>query len=387
MKIINKAYSIALIAPLAAAAFFSGIARVCAQETQLPPRPLNEEYTTTTNETIPANWWWTLEIGSAGVWNIVGDMAQVNWEYESSHNNILTGAGTINLGSDTQSGALYIMGSNPPNPDSHWNMIVNFNGAINVNKMGSLSFGGAYISRWGRLEFIDTLNINGGMVSVMSETENHSYFCVKNLSIRDGGTFESAICMQTMDGGVYDLRSGGMSTHLLRVHGGSFTLNLRAENALDNVHKISFDTGTGTNFRINAYAENSFEVLEFNADSVLELSIADGAALTVGNLTTKNRVSGVSGAEIVFYDYRADAFILGDSEIWVEGNRLYIPSVDTYVTLTAYDGNGNLLEGEWLYDWNGEAGRLVLNAVPEPAVAAVMLGALALAFALRRKRK
>lgn len=44
--------------------------------------------------------------------------------------------------------------------------------------------------------------------------------------------------MQTMDGGVYDLRSGGMSTHLLRVDGGSFTLNLRAENALDNVHKF-----------------------------------------------------------------------------------------------------------------------------------------------------
>lgn len=387
MKIINKAYSLALIAPLAAAAFFSDIARVCAQENQLPPRPLNEEYTTTTNETIPANWWWTLEIGSAGVWNIVGDMAQVNWEYESSHSNILTGAGTINLGSDTQSGALYIMGSNPPNPDSHWNMIVNFNGAINVNKMGSLSFGGSYISRWGRLEFIDTLNINGGMVSVMSETENHSYFCVKNLSIRDGGTFDSVLDLQTDKGGVWDLHSQGVSSRKLRVTSGDFTLNLHAENVLGNVPLISFDTNTGTNFRINAYAENSFEVLEFNANSVLELSIADGATLTVGDLTTKNMASGVAGAEIVFYNYRADAFILGDSEVWIEDNRLYISSVDTYVTLKAYDSGGNLLEGEWLYDWDGEAGRLVLNAVPEPAAVAAVLGALALAFALRRKRK
>ena len=387
MKIINKAYSLALIAPLAAAAFFSGIARVCAQETQLPPRPLNEEYTTTTNETIPANWWWTLEIGSAGVWNIVGDMAQVNWEYENSHNNILTGAGTINLGSDTQSGALYIMGSNPPNPDSHWNAIVNFNGAINVNKMGSLSFGGSYISRWGRLEFIDTLNINGGMVSVMSETENHSYFCVKNLSIRDGGTFDSVLDLQTDKGGVWNLHSQGVSSRKLRVTSGDFTLNLRAENVLANVPVISFDSGTKTNFRINAYADNSFEVFEFNAGGVLELSIADGATLTVGKLTTKNGISGVSGAEIVFYDYRADAFILGDSDVFIEDNKLYIPSVDTYVTLTAYDSGGNLLEGEWFYDWDGEAGRLVLNAVPEPAVAAAVLGALALAFALRRRIK
>ena len=221
----------------------------------------------------------------------------------------------------------------------------------------------------------------------MSPSSNNSFFCVKNLTLYDGGTFESAICMQTMDGGVYDLYSEGMSTNLMRVNSGSFTLNLRAENVLANVPVISFDSGTKTNFRINAYADNSFEVFEFNAGGVLELSIADGATLTVGKLTTKNGISGVSGAEIVFYDYRADAFILGDSDVFIEDNKLYIPSVDTYVTLTAYDSGGNLLEGEWFYDWDGEAGRLVLNAVPEPAVAAAVLGALALAFALRRRIK
>lgn len=387
MKIINKAYSLALIAPLAAAAFFSGIARVCAQETQLPPRPLNEEYTTTTNETIPANWWWTLEIGSAGVWNIVGDMAQVNWEYESSHNNILTGAGTINLGSDTQSGALYIMGSNPPNPDSHWNMIVNFNGAINVNKMGSLSFGGSYISRWGRLEFIDTLNINGGMVSVMSETENHSYFCVKNLSIRDGGTFDSVLDLQTDKGGVWDLHSQGVSSRKLRVTSGDFTLNLRSENVLNNLPNISVDENTGTNIKLNVSADNTIGTFELNDKAVIGLAVEDGATLTLVNLTTKNGASGVTGAKIVFYDYRADALLIKDPNLSVEDSRLYIPSVDTYVDLEAYDGNGNLLEGEWSYEWDGAAGGMLVLTVPEPAAVAAVLGALALVFALRRKRK
>lgn len=386
MKIINKAYSLALIAPLAAAAFFSGIARVCAQETQLPPRPLNEEYTTTTNETIPANWWWTLEIGSAGVWNIVGDMAQVNWEYESSHNNILTGAGTINLGSDTQSGALYIMGSNPPNPDSHWNMIVNFNGAINVNKMGSLSFGGSYISRWGRLEFIDTLNINGGMVSVMSETENHSYFCVKNLSIRDGGTFDSVLDLQTDKGGVWDLHSQGVSSRKLRVTSGDFTLNLRSENVLNNLPNISVDENTGTNIKLNVSADNTIGTFELNDKAVIGIEVADGAVLKIEKLAAKNSAQKRTGVEFIFYDYSADAVLFSDSDLWVEDSKLYIPSVDTYVTLTAYDGEGNLLEGEWFYDWNGESGRLVLNAVPEPEVAAAVLGALSLAFAARRRR-
>ena len=121
----------------------------------------------------------------------MGDMAQVYWGYESTANNILTGTGTINFASDTLGGSMNILGPNPPAPDSNWNLIMNYYGTINVNKMGSLSFGGSYISRWGRVEFIDTLNINGGIVSIMSETENNSYFCVNNLSIRDGGLFES----------------------------------------------------------------------------------------------------------------------------------------------------------------------------------------------------
>lgn len=291
------------------------------------------------------------------------------------------------MGSDTQSGALYIMGSNPPNPDSHWNMIVNFNGAINVNKMGSLSFGGSYISRWGRLEFIDTLNINGGMVSVMSETENHSYFCVKNLSIRDGGTFDSVLDLQTDKGGVWDLHSQGVSSRKLRVTSGDFTLNLRAENVLNNLPNISVDENTGTNIKLNVSADNTIGTFELNDKAIIGIEVADGAVLKIEKLATKNSGQKKTGVEFIFYDYSADAVLFGDSDLWVEDSKLYIPSADTYVTLTAYDGEGSLLQGEWFYDWNGEAGKLVLNVVPEPAAVAAALGALALAFALRRRIK
>lgn len=386
MKIIKKHIPSALIAPLAAAALFSGAARICAQEIQLPPKPLNEEYATTTNETIYPSWWWTLEIGSAGVWNIVGDMAQVNWGYESTANNILTGTGTINLGSDTLGGSMYIMGSNPPAPDSNWNLIMDFKGTINVNKMGSLSFGGSYISRWGRLEFIDTLNVNGGIVSIMSETENYSYFCVKNLSIRDGGLFESVLDLQTSGGGVWDLYSQGVSSSKLRVAGGAFTLNLRAENALGNLPNISVDENTGTNMKLNASADNTLKILELNDKAIIGIEVADGAVFKIEKLSSKNGGHGKTDVEFMFYDYRADAVLFGDSDLSVEGDRLYIPSIDTYVLLTAYDSDGYLIEGEWFYDWNGESGRLVLNAVPEPAAVAAILGASALAFAARRRR-
>ena len=116
----------------------------------LPSTPLNDEFTTSTNETVPASWWWKLDIGATGTWNIVGDLAQVNWGYSGGQSKILTGSGTINIGSETESGSLYIMGSNPPSVDN-WVSIVSFNGTVNVGKMGSFTFGGSYVSRWGKV--------------------------------------------------------------------------------------------------------------------------------------------------------------------------------------------------------------------------------------------
>lgn len=379
-----KTYSVLFPRFRSAAAAFFVIAAIPAANAELPSSPLGEAYTISGSETVHGEWGAAYEIVPGGVLNVLGDGATFIVSYNHNYYSTLSGDGTINIGSDAEAGRMVVTSAEPVANDG-WVNIVNFGGTVNVGARGDLSISGDYPSHWGGIFTIGTLNIRG-TVSVMSPDSNSSYFCVKNLSLYDDGAFESALDVQTSDGGVYDLYSGGMSTGRLRVSGGSFTLNLRAENALGAMPLISFDTDTGSNFRINAYAENSFRVLEFNANSVLELSIADGAVLTVGDLTTKNMVSGVAGAEIVFFDYRADAFILGDSELWVEGNRLYIPSVDTYVTLTAYDGGGNLLQGEWFYDWNGESGRLVLNAVPEPAAVAAILGASALAFAARRRR-
>lgn len=140
---------------------------------------------------------------------------------------------------------------------------------------------------------------------------------------------------------------------------------------------------------------NSFEiyVLRFFLiilnQGVIELAIAEGASLKIKKLTTKNGVKSIINAEIVFYDYSADAFLLEDSTLTAEDDKLYIPSVDSYIKLTAYDEAGNLLVGDWVYDWSEElgVGKLVLNAVPEPEAAAVLLGVLALALAARRKKK
>ena len=356
---------------------------------ELPTFPLNDEFTTSTSETVfsTGDNWTEYEINSTGVWNIVGEMAQVNWNYEGWHDNFLKGEGTINLGSDTQGGSLYIMGSNPVAHEVYENWF-NFAGTINVARKGQFTLGGSYNSHYGSIFSIGTLNINGGIVSVMSETANNSYFSIKNLTVRDDGKLESALSLTTASGGEWNLHSaGGVVSSLLRVSSGTFTLNLLGENALSGLPRLSFDENTGTNFRINVSANNSIETLELNSNATLGLSVADGATLKIENLTSKSNAQSLTEVTFVFYDYSADSVLFGFSDMNIEDNRLYIPSIGTFVDLIAYDGEGNLLQGEWFYDWDGETGRLVLNAVPEPAAVAAVLGALALAFAARRRRK
>ena len=356
---------------------------------ELPTFPLNDEFTTSTSETVfsTGDNWTEYEINSTGVWNIVGEMAQVNWNYEGWHDNFLKGEGTINLGSDTQGGSLYIMGSNPVAHEVYENWF-NFAGTINVARNGQFTLGGSYNSHYGSIFSIGTLNINGGIVSVMSETANNSYFSIKNLTVRDDGKLESALSLTTASGGTWNLHSaGGVVSSLLRVSSGTFTLNLLGENALSGLPRLSFDENTGTNFRINVSANNSIKTLELNSNATLGLSVADGATLKIENLTSKSNAQSLTEVTFVFYDYSADSVLFGLFDIYVEDNRLFIPSIDTFVNLVAYDDEGNLLQGEWFYDWNGETGKLVLNAVPEPAAVAAVLGALALAFAARRRRK
>ena len=282
------------------------------------------------------------------------------------------------------------MGSNPVAHEVYENWF-NFAGTINVARKGQFTLGGSYNSHYGSIFSIGTLNINGGIVSVMSETANNSYFSIKNLTVRDDGKLESALSLTTASGGEWNLHSaGGVDSSLLRVSSGTFTLNLLGENALSGLPRISFDDNRGSNFRINAFADNSISgELEFNGNAVLELSVADGATLTIKTLSTKDDNHAVQNAEIIFYDYRADAVLFEDPYLFVEDDRLCLSAYETYVKLTAYDGEGNLLQGVWTYEWDEAAGlgKLVLAAVPEPAAVAAVLGALALAFAARRRRK
>ena len=219
----------------------------------------------------------------------------------------------------------------------------------------------------------------------MSDTENNSsYFRISNLAMREGGLFASAIDLQSSDGGVYDIYGSGLSAPRLRVNSGTTTLNLRAQNVLENLSAVDFDSNNASTLKINAYMSNALDILTLRSNSTLELSIAEGQTLLVKSL--RSREGEGENMSIIFRNYIDGSFMLGSSDPWIEDNRLYLPSTDTYVSLVAYDSAGGLLEGVWSLDWNGEANVLHFAAIPEPAAFAAVLGAFALAVCYRIRK-
>ena len=58
----------------------------------------------------------------------------------------------------------------------------------------------------------------------------------------------SEIDLRIEDGGVYDIYGSGLSAPRLRVNSGTTTLNLRAQNVLENLSVIDFDSNKRFHF-------------------------------------------------------------------------------------------------------------------------------------------
>lgn len=348
----------------------------------IPDSPLSGEYDLTGSESVGNTWGGTYQIGESGVLNISGG-GILTVTYGQNEWGTLTNNGVINIGAKDSAGTLIV--DSPNSFTSGWAAVVGGSGTVNIGEMGSLTFTGYIPSYWGVSVHIGNMDL-AGSVSVIPSAGVDSYFRVDNLTVRESGSFDSGAMHLSAQNGVWDIYGGGISAPKLRVASGEMTVNLRGENLLENLRVVSIDSNTGTTVKMNVFADNIIQNLEFNANSVMEFSISNGSRLIINNFSTKdnNNVWQAENVEAVFYDYSNGSFFIGNSDYWIEDNRLYIPAADTYVTLTAYDGEGGLLSGEWSFEWNAQLNlnELVLT-VPEPAAFAAALGAFALAFALR----
>lgn len=296
----------------------------------------------------------------------------------------------MNVGSDTDFGRLVVTSTEAF--EDGWNNIINFTGTINVGYLGDFSISGEYPSHYGTIFSIRNLNVDG-TVSVMSSIQNNvSYFAVGNLNLSKDGMFTSEIDIQMTGNGVYNIYGNGLSAPRIRITkddgGAGKVINLKSKDVLSGVNVIDFESNqaVSSSLRINAEADNTIKAIIFNSNSVLEISVAEGQKLLLNNLKIKD--SSVSNVAIEFYDYTNGSFGIGNSDVWIEDNRLYIPSTDTYVDLIAYDAEGSVLSGIWSLYWDGYTNSFMFNqTVPEPAVFAVVLGGLALFCALRNRRR
>ena len=356
----------------------------------LPTSPLNEEYTITGNETVHGEWWQPYQVGDNGILNIYGEGAMLTVNYAYNYSPTFSGSGIVNVGSDTDFGRLVVTSTEAF--EDNWNNIINFTGTINVGYLGDFSISGEYPSHYGTIFSIRNLNVDG-TVSVMSSIQNNvSYFAVGNLNLSKGGMFTSEIDIQMTGNGVYNIYGNGLSAPRIRITkddgGAGKVINLKSKDVLSGVNVIYFESiqAVSSSLRINAEADNTIKAIIFNSNSVLEISVAEGQKLLLNNLKIKD--SSVSNVAIEFYDYTNGSFGIGNSDVWIEDNRLYIPSTDTYVDLIAYDAEGSVLSGIWSLYWDGYTNSFMFNqTVPEPAVFAVVLGGLALFCALRNRRR
>lgn len=352
----------------------------------IPDSPLSGEYDLTGSEAVGNTWGGTYQIGESGVLNIFGG-GILTVTYGQDEWPTLTNNGVINIGAKDSAGTLIVDSPNSFTPK--WAPVVGGSGTVNIGEMGSLIFTGYIPSFWAPSVHIVDMDI-AGTVSVIPSAGVDSYFRVDNLTVRESGSFDSGAMHLSAQNGVWDIYGGGISAPKLRVASGEMTVNLRGENVLENLRAVSIDSNTGTTVKMNVFADNIIQNLEFNANSVVEFSISRGSRLIISNFSTKdnNNVWQAENVEAVFYDYSNGSFFIDNSDFWIQENRLYISAVDTYVTLTAYDGEGGLLSGEWSFEWNEQLNlnELVLT-VPEPAAFAAALGAFALVFALRGRAR
>lgn len=351
----------------------------------LPTSPLNEEYTITGNETVHGEYYHHYQVGDNGILNIYGEGAMLTVNYGHNYSPTFSGSGIVNVGSDTDFGRLVVTSAQAFEEDG-WGKIINFTGTINVGYRGDFSISGEFPSDYATRFSIRNLNVDG-TVSVMSSIQNNvSYFEVGNLNLSKDGMFTSEIDIQMTGNGVYNIYGKGFSAPRIRIsQGEGNVINLNGENLLSNIKTIDLESSGGY-LRINAYADNTLNEFIFSSNAKLGISVSAGETLIIDNL--KIGSTNVSNVAIEFYDYTNGSFGIGDSDVWIEDNRLYIPSTDTYVDLIAYDAEGSVLSGIWSLDWDGYTNSFMFNqTVPEPAVFAVVLGGLALFCALRNRRR
>ena len=272
-----------------------------------------------------------------------------------------------------------------------------------------------------------TTTINGTL-NITSNQGNHSVSTyIRNPTIVDGGTLtetgNKTAFMLSAYGALLTVKNSGTlrttNGYLSVASGGiikvedagskidSEKLVFYALDTQEKTGEIYLTSSTNLVQKSDLYVKNagySFElegklyltkcdgVYEFGDVELLRLSSLridlNGASMSMGKLMVLNgnHTGGVTGS-LIFEDFANGLVKVGIDESILNADGTLTSSQDNvFLSIKGYDSNGNLLTGDWSIN-NGYLWNSALVAVPEPAEWAMILGALALGFAIYRKRK
>ena len=241
---------------------------------------------------------------------------------------------------------------------------------------------------------LGALTIDGGSVTETSGGGSYGLTTGSNNTVKliNGASVNLAKGFLGISGnGTYDVDA----TSLLNVPdfsffggGGSLKLasvsNLKTSNMGILVNGPSGSASTANLYLTAGTGIYSFGKISFLRTSNLNVHLG-GAEVSFNGVDSLNGVRECTST-LVFYDFAESLVKLNiDETILSADGTITLTASNTSLKLSAYDTDGNLLDGDWSVDDNGYLFNSAL--VPEPAEWAAIFGALALALAMRRRRK
>ena len=339
----------------------------------------------------------------------LGDFtAMTNNSTENGTIDIATKANVSGTSFKTQTGKLTLKISNNANVD--WTVSNSEFGNLSILQIDKgatlkaqnavFNFGGSTQNIAGTFEYVSTqsknltLNnaaISGKLITNIANTQGQGnaqvIFTGTNNVIGDGGQVDSIGALRLNNGSKLTIESTAGTINLKKIKentiqyygrilfggGGELVLNKKDAFVTDNTLGLCLLTaigGTNANtLRLNA--DNKFEQLYFQNDSILNIVLGDGVKMNIDN------IAGAATNATLFIENFAEDRVFFNKNDWFADGRFDISVSDGSKTYTK--DQLKLVEVE------GGYGNYALTAVPEPAEYAAILGAIAIAFALKRR--
>lgn len=306
-----------------------------------------------------------MNIASLGTLNILGGTTTVG-DGATGEISSLANAGEIIVASG---GTLYLKSTTA----TSWS-------AGTANNTGSITVDGGLLKGFSNISTSYAFVVNG-TVDVKNNGRIEVEKSTTNLGISSGTLSTDSTARISTPNIVFGIGSNYANEKIFKI-GGSSVLANTTEFVIVRTTNNKIELASGDSYIFGAIKFHS--VANWVAGAYNELTITlNGSKASFAAITSLGVVDSLG--RVIFSDFENELVKVDNLTTEMISTGTFKPNDYVTINLVAYDKNGNLLDGTWSVDVNGYLFNSAL--VPEPADFAAVFGALALAFALRRRRR